>query len=480
MKVSEIEIIDCEQRSDEWRKVKAGVVSATGISAIMANGKGRDTYMKRLARERRGGQMEESYTSPAMQWGIDHEDEARQAYGNKYGVTVQQVGFVKLNDWVGVSPDGLVGSDGLIEIKCPNTNTHVDYCNCGIPFKYSWQVQCQLWATNRKWCDFVSYDPRYTEPLYINRVFRDEAEITEMKIAVEQFIEELKLRIGEKKMKTDLTVFDPVKAEMAKYKEQNASLVFDYEDPTENKLARSHVAKMRKIKTKISEVHKELKADALAFGRSVDAEKNGLITEVDSWIDVHAIPLKEIADREKKEQEAIDQMERAEAEKIEADRLEAIRVQEEAVAAEATKLQAERIQLELDKEKLAVAKKAEADAQQRVQEEKERAEQEKIEAAAKAEQDKQAAVEAEKEKARQVEADRQAEIEADKAAAAELVSEERERVENEVHRGQVEGKICSQIREIVDEYEQLEGYDTATAILDALKQGEIKNLIINY
>jgi len=157
------------QRSDEWFKARLGKVTASKISDAIAKLKSgepaatRRNYMAQLLCERLTGKASESYTNSAMQWGVDNEDKAREMYQFISGNDVQEIGFVdhptiKMS---GASPDGLIGDDGLIEIKCPNTATHIDYINSGtVPAEYKNQMLFQMSCTNRKWCDFVSYDPR--------------------------------------------------------------------------------------------------------------------------------------------------------------------------------------------------------------------------------------------------------------------------------------------------------------------------------
>ena len=113
-----------------------------------------------------------------MQWGTDHEDEARELYIKEMGMHVDLIGFCLHDEYekLGCSPDGIVGKDGLVEIKCPfNSDNHIAYCLNGIPDKYVPQVQYQMWITGRKWCDFVSYDPRMPEKtrIFIQRIKTD-------------------------------------------------------------------------------------------------------------------------------------------------------------------------------------------------------------------------------------------------------------------------------------------------------------------
>ncbi len=276
----------------------------------------------------------------------------------------------------------------------------------------------------------------------------------------------------------DLVVFDKVKAEIEAYKEENRALVFDYEDPGDNKEARSHVHKLRGVKTQVTAVHKDLKAEALAFCRTVDAKKKELIGEVDEMIEVHAAPIKAIQDRKDAAFAAIAERERLEKEQIEFERLEKIRQQEEAAVAETARLQAERDQLERDKEKLAVQQRAEEDAKKREAAIRESAERDKQEAIEKAERDKQAAamkagrdkvaaVEAEKERARQQTA-------ADDAVKERLAEEERKRTENKRHRKKTEDAACAAINKILCDI------DTSRQIVNDICDGKITNVTINY
>jgi len=155
-----MEIINCIQGSDEWFAAKLGVISASNFDKVLSKGSGRTTYMKRILIERRYGIKEDTFVNDAMLRGIELEQEALQAYANRTGVEIQRTGFMKLNDWVGCSPDGLIGSDGLIEVKCPLATTHLWYiADNKLPAPYKSQVQGQLYVTGRQWCDFISYHP---------------------------------------------------------------------------------------------------------------------------------------------------------------------------------------------------------------------------------------------------------------------------------------------------------------------------------
>ena len=149
-----------------------------------------------LVCERLTGRHTEFFTNAAMQWGTDNEPGARMAYEMAMDVLVDQVGFAKHPsiEWFGASPDGLVNADGLVEIKCPNTATHVDYLLAGKPpEKYINQMMSQMACTGRQWCDFVSFDPRLPEnmQLFIVRLERDDAYIAQMEAEVQEFLQEV-------------------------------------------------------------------------------------------------------------------------------------------------------------------------------------------------------------------------------------------------------------------------------------------------
>jgi putative phage-type endonuclease len=152
--------------------------------------------MAELVCERLTGVVGDTFKSAAMEWGTAQEPHARAAYEAAGGVLVEEVGFVPhptIKD-AGASPDGFVGTDGLLEIKCPFTATHIDTLLSGkVPDRYNTQMQWQMACTGRQWCDFVSYDPRLPEPMkiFITRVPRDNSAIRLMEIEVIAFLEEL-------------------------------------------------------------------------------------------------------------------------------------------------------------------------------------------------------------------------------------------------------------------------------------------------
>lgn len=194
--------IHVEQGSDEWKQARLGHVTASNIGDVMAKGKdgaesiGRYKYKVRLLAERMTGVPPESYTNASMEWGVQNESIACMMYEAKRDVLLDKTGFWLHPDikWMGVSPDRLVESNGLVEVKCPNTTTHLDYVFAGkVPNEYVKQVQAQLWVTGREWCDFVSFDPRLPakNQLFIVRTTRDEKLIREMEVEVVRFLAEV-------------------------------------------------------------------------------------------------------------------------------------------------------------------------------------------------------------------------------------------------------------------------------------------------
>jgi len=190
-----------EQGTEAWHQLRLGKVTASRVADIMAKTKtgvsaSRGNYLIELALQRVTGTIEQSYTNDAMQWGTATEPQARVAYEVKTGNFVDQIAFVEhdIIEWFGCSPDGLVGKDGLIEIKCPNSATHWATIKDGKPpNKYVIQMQTQMACTGRKWCDFVSFDPRMPErsQLFICRVERDQKMIDEIETEVMKFLVEV-------------------------------------------------------------------------------------------------------------------------------------------------------------------------------------------------------------------------------------------------------------------------------------------------
>jgi len=194
-----------EQHSPEWFAARLGKVTGSRVADLMAKTKSgystsRANYMAELICERLTGQQGERFANAAMAWGTETEPQARAAYEFLTDRAVTETGFVlhpTLADF-GASPDGLVGEDGLLEIKCPNTATHIEtLLNEAVPGKYITQMQAQMACTGRAWCDFVSFDPRLPGDLqlWVKRVDRDAAFITEMESETRAFLTELDAKV---------------------------------------------------------------------------------------------------------------------------------------------------------------------------------------------------------------------------------------------------------------------------------------------
>lgn len=194
------------QGSDAWKALRLGKVTASRVADVIAKTKSgysasRANYMAQLIAERLTGTVAEAYTNASMQHGTETEPEARAAYEFYQSATVEQVAFVahpKI-DQAGCSPDGLVGSDGLVEIKCPNTATHLEtLLGQAVPGKYEAQMQFQMACTGRAYCDFVSYDPRMPENmrLFVRRVPRDDKRIKEIEEEIAAFLLEMAVKLA--------------------------------------------------------------------------------------------------------------------------------------------------------------------------------------------------------------------------------------------------------------------------------------------
>jgi putative phage-type endonuclease len=168
----------------------------SGPSASRAN------YLAQLVTERLTGTVADSFSNAAMQWGTDHEPQARAMYELETGNTVMEIGFAihPTIEMSGASPDGLVGDDGLVEIKCPNSATHIATLLGSKPDgKYVKQMQWQMACTGRAWCDFVSFDPRLPDAMQMTiiRVDRCAETIAEMEAEVTAFLAEVENTVAE-------------------------------------------------------------------------------------------------------------------------------------------------------------------------------------------------------------------------------------------------------------------------------------------
>ena len=194
-------LLKAEQRTPEWYQGRIGKATASKYHDIMARTRGgsytagRKNYMAELVTERLTGEKVEIFPTNAMQWGIDNEPLARLAYSLETGNDAEDTGF-----WMheiiptGASPDGLINDDGVLEIKCPNTATHIEtLMSKRLPYQYKAQVQGQMWITERSWCDFVSFDPRLPDnaQIIVIRVERDDEYINELEQEIIEFLKEV-------------------------------------------------------------------------------------------------------------------------------------------------------------------------------------------------------------------------------------------------------------------------------------------------
>lgn len=189
------------QGTQEWSLARVGSLGASRVADAIARtksgwGSSRANLMAELIAERLTGVPALTYTNAAMQWGTEKEPEARAAYAFYSNTDVVEVGLIRHPTIVGThaSPDGLVGPDGLVELKCPLTATHIDtLLGEPIPDKYDVQMQWQMACTGAQWCDWVSYDPRMPEAMrfFVQRVPRDNARIAEVEKLVSDFLREV-------------------------------------------------------------------------------------------------------------------------------------------------------------------------------------------------------------------------------------------------------------------------------------------------
>jgi putative phage-type endonuclease len=189
-----------QQRSDEWFAARCGKATASRFKDILATIKSgeaadRRNYRAALVCERLTGKPEQSFANAAMQWGTEQEPFARIAYMATTGAFVEEAGFFEHPELAaGASPDGLIGDDGGLEIKCPNKATHLATLLSGkMPAEHLPQVQGAMWITGRKWWDFVSYHPEFPEhlQLFVQRIGRDDAYINQLALAVSLFLSEV-------------------------------------------------------------------------------------------------------------------------------------------------------------------------------------------------------------------------------------------------------------------------------------------------
>ena len=200
-----------EQRSAEWYAARLGKVTASKVADVVARTRtgyaaSRANYMAQLVCERLTGKPTEGFSNAAMEWGVEQEAAARDAYSARVGELVTEVGFIDhpAIKMAGASPDGIVGA-GIVEIKCPSTATHIEYLfEREPPQKYFYQMQWQMACTGADWCDWVSYDPRMPEnlQLLVVRIPRDTDCITLLEKEVSEFLAELDVKVAKLKEMT--------------------------------------------------------------------------------------------------------------------------------------------------------------------------------------------------------------------------------------------------------------------------------------
>jgi putative phage-type endonuclease len=176
---------DLEQGSPEWLEVRLGRLTASNAQAIATNGKGLETLCFNAVAEILTGKPISDYTNPHMENGNEQEANARQVYELSTGFTTEQVGFASIGEHVGASPDGLVGDDGLVEIKCPTARVFTEYLYTKkVDPKYYAQMQMQMYVLERQWCDYVVYNQNFTPAYIVQRVERDEKVIDKIVVGL--------------------------------------------------------------------------------------------------------------------------------------------------------------------------------------------------------------------------------------------------------------------------------------------------------
>jgi putative phage-type endonuclease len=197
-------IIDAEQRSAEWFAARLGRVTGSAAAAMFAKGRGseeaaarRDLRTKLAIERLTGAPQEDEYQNDAMRRGVELEPEAFGAYEAAAGELLERTGFLSHDDLlIGCSLDGHVGDfDGIVELKCPKSATHLRYWRSGggVPAEHKWQLVHNLYVSGAKWCDFASYDPRFPEPLRLfrARLFRSDAEMESYGLMLRAFLTEV-------------------------------------------------------------------------------------------------------------------------------------------------------------------------------------------------------------------------------------------------------------------------------------------------
>ena len=177
------------QNSPEWLELRKGKLTASKAQAIATAGKGLETLCYEIIAAKYSSAEYINYTNDDIERGHLLEEQAREMYELETGNKIELIGFIEADEQSGASPDGLIGEDGLIEIKCPNDKNYLKNVilgENGIDSGYIWQMQMQMYITNRKYCIFLSYNPNFTLSLFYVKIKRDEDKIKKIKIGIEQ------------------------------------------------------------------------------------------------------------------------------------------------------------------------------------------------------------------------------------------------------------------------------------------------------
>jgi putative phage-type endonuclease len=199
-------MIEVEQGSDDWLTMRCGMVTGSRVADIVTRLKkggysaARQNYLMEVVVSRLTGLTPDHFVTPAMEWGIANESFARAAYEIEQDVDTSPAGFAMHQKikWFGASPDRLVGSDGLLEIKCLTSANHLQVLLDGVvPVDYMPQMMAEMACADRQYCDFVSFDPRMPKhlQLFVRRFERDEKLIGVMEQEVELFLTEVEAMV---------------------------------------------------------------------------------------------------------------------------------------------------------------------------------------------------------------------------------------------------------------------------------------------
>ncbi len=197
-----MKIHNIEQTSPEWFKVRELKLTASNAQAIANNGKGLETLVTELMAEHYSSASKEQFTNSNLDRGNELEPVAREMYELEHGVEIEQVGFIEDSEHVGCSPDGLVGKEGMVEIKCVNDVGHYRLIRDGekeVDTKYIWQAQMQLLITKRKWNDLVFYNPNFSKSMLVFRILPDKEKQKQLQIGILKGISLIKSQLNNKK-----------------------------------------------------------------------------------------------------------------------------------------------------------------------------------------------------------------------------------------------------------------------------------------